>query len=324
MVGMTEEPYPSPRRLASILAPVRRLWFEMWRREDATVETLELTGPNAEQIKYWNQLAGPKWVELQPLLDAQIAALGTRTMDRAGIVPGARVLDVGCGCGHTTIELARRVGPSGSVTGVDISTPMLEEARAAASRADVRNVRFENVDAQTHPFAPDRFDVVFSRFGVMFFAHPEDAFRNLCRALRPGGRLAFVCWQSLQANQWMLVPLQAAAKHIALPPPPAPGAPGPFALADADRVRGILERAGFADLVFDTLNDTPTIGGAGGLDQAVEFLLQMGPLGRLLREADPGVVPRVAAAVREALAPFHTADGIRMGCAAWAVSGRRP
>jgi SAM-dependent methyltransferase len=287
------------------------------------MSNLTAAGPNAEQIEYWNETAGPKWVDFRDLIDDQIAPLGVRAMERAGIAPGDRVLDVGCGCGQSTLELGRRVGPQGSVLGVDISTVMLARARELARAAGLSHVRFENVDAQTERFPADSLDLVYSRFGVMFFSDPPAAFGNLRAGLRPDGRLAFVCWQGLSENPWMLVPVMAAAQHVALPPPPAPDAPGPFAFADAERVRGILTIAGFADVAFEGVNETLTIGGGRDLDEAVEFLLQMGPTGRLLRDADPGLRPRVAAAVREALLPYRTENGIRMASASWIVTARR-
>src|SRR6185503_11565956 len=206
-----------------------------WRRSpvsgrpDVTMTTLDTTGPNAEQIKYWNETAAPKWVEYQAVLDTQLEELGRLAMERARLVPGERVLDVGCGCGATTRALAARVGARGSAHGVDISAPMLARAAELTRAAGVGNVRFTNADAQTYAFEPGGADVLFSRFGVMFFTDPPAAFTNLRRALRPGGRVAFVCWQPLAENPWLLVPLSTAAQHIQLPPPPAPGAPGPFA-----------------------------------------------------------------------------------------------
>jgi len=278
---------------------------------------------NAEQTRYWNEAAGPKWVSFQKVIDAQIGPLGHRAMDRAGIAPGERVVDVGCGCGDTTITLGGRVGPQGLVVGIDISAPMLARAVEAARAAGVANVRFENADAQTHRFPPAAFDVVYSRFGVMFFVDPVAAFTNLRAALRPGGRLAFVCWQALAQNPWLFLPLKAAAQHLTLPPPPPPDAPGPFSFADPERVRGILSRAGYDRIVLEELRAALTVGGGGTVDQAVRFLTEgVGPVSSALREADPALRPAVAAAVRAAIAPFHTPEGVRMGSAAWIVTAR--
>jgi SAM-dependent methyltransferase len=243
-------------------------------------------------------------------------------MDRAALRAGEDVLDVGCGCGETTVELARRVAPGGTVLGVDVSAVMLERARQTARERGAA-ARFQLADAQTHAFAPASVDVVFSRFGVMFFVDPAAAFANLRRALRPQGRLAFVCWQSLADNPWMLVPLGAALQIVPPPPLPAPDAPGPFAFADPARVRGILERAGFRDVQLDAVQAELTVGGGAGLDETVDFLLQMGPTSALLRDStDPGLQPRLAAAVREALRPYQTPQGVRMGSASWIVSAR--
>jgi SAM-dependent methyltransferase len=280
-------------------------------------------GGNAEQVRYWNETAGPKWVAYQALLDAQLRPLGVRAMERGRIAAGERVLDVGCGCGDTTLELARRVSPGGEVVGVDPSALMLARARERAREVGLANATFVEGDAQTHALPAASFDAVFSRFGVMFFADPSAAFANLRRGLRPGGRLAFVCWQAFTENPWVLVPLMAAAQHLTLPPPPAPGAPGPFAFADRDRVGGILRAAGFADVGFDDVRETLTLAGGGGLDAAVALLLEgIGPTSAVLRDADPAVRERVAVAVREALAPFVDADGVRMPSAAWIVSAR--
>lgn len=284
--------------------------------------SLDATGPNAEQIRYWNETAGPKWVALQDLLDAQIGELGVAAIDAAGIAPAHDVIDIGCGCGQSTLEIARRVGPDGTVLGVDISAPMLERASEQAVREHLTQASFRNVDAQTHSFAPASVDHVFSRFGVMFFADPPAAFANLRNALRPSGNLTFLCWQPITENPWMLTPLLAAADHIPLPQPPAPGAPGPFAFANPDFVRGILERAGFAEIAFDALRRSVIVGGGGDVDQAVDFVLQMGPTGAALRDAGADTLPRVRDSVRAALEPFATEDGIRMDAAAWIVSAR--
>jgi len=288
----------------------------------STTGTIAADGPNAEQIRYWNEQAGPKWVALQDLLDLQLDELGRRAMDRAGIVQGETILDVGCGCGTTTLELAQRTGETGNVLGIDISAPMLELARRRAQDAGTRNARFELADAQTHQLSCASRDVAFSRFGVMFFADPVAAFGNVRRALKPGGRLAFVCWQSLAQNPWMSVPLAAVAQHVALPPPAGPDAPGPFAFADRERVSGILQDAGFTDVAFEALEEPLTVGGTPDLDQAVEFLLTMGPTQALLAQADEAVRAQVVQSVRAAMAPHHGPDGVRLPAAAWVVRAR--
>ena len=174
-------------------------------------------GPNAEQISYWNEQAGPVWVAEQQSLDAMLEPLGQTAMELAGIEPGNRVLDVGCGAGNTTLQLGERVGPSGSLLGVDLSAPMLERARERARSAGADHVSFQQADAQIEPLRD--FDRVFSRFGVMFFADPVAAFANLRRALGPGGRIAFICWRPLAENPWILEPMRILAELVELPAP---------------------------------------------------------------------------------------------------------
>lgn len=283
-------------------------------------EALEPTGPNAEQIRYWNEVAGPRWVSQNERLDHMIGALGTAAIERAAPAPGERVIDVGCGCGSTSLEIARRAGTAGSVLGVDISAPMLGVARERASAA---NVRFETADAQTHAFPAASFDLVFSRFGVMFFADPTAAFRNLRGALRPSGRIVFLCWQALARNPWMTVPLAALASVVPLPPPPPPDAPGPFSFGDPERVRGILSSAGFGEIAFEPLEQKVWIGGKGAsLDESAQFALQLGPAGAAFRDAAPEQRDRVAKVVRDALAAHATPDGVPMDAVAWVVRAR--
>ncbi len=282
--------------------------------------TLAPAGPNAEQIEYWNQQSGPKWVALESLLDQQIGPLGLAAIERANVAARERVLDIGCGCGQSSLQLGERVVPGGSVLGIDVSTTMLERARARAIELGLDHVRFENADAQTFAFAPGSFDLAFSRFGVMFFADPVAAFANLRTALAPGGRLGFLCWQEIRRNPWILVPLMAAAQHIPLPEPPAPGTPGPFSLADTARLHEILERAGWADVVCAPLEGELTLGGHIDLERAVDFALRIGPVGAALREAGEAALPAITASVREVLKPYATPEGVRLGYAAWIVS----
>ncbi len=282
---------------------------------------MESSGPNAEQIEYWNQKAAPTWVNQNEKLDAMLAPFGLAVMDRARPAAGERVLDVGCGVGQTSLQLAKRVAANGSVLGVDISTPMLARASERARAGKLANVRFENADAQTFPFTPNSVDLIFSRFGVMFFIDPQAAFANLARALRPGGRLAFVCWQALAQNPWMREPVGALAKHVTLPPPAPPDAPGPFAFADAARVRGILERAGFHGVTHEPLTGEILLGKT--VDEAITFSSELGPAARVLLEATPAERDAAIAAIREMLGKILTAKGIHLGYAAWIVTAER-
>jgi SAM-dependent methyltransferase len=277
-------------------------------------------------IRYWNESAGPAWVEMQERLDVQVGPLGAKALERAGVAAGERVLDVGCGCGGTTLDIARAVGDRGGVTAVDVSAPMLDRARERAAAAGLgERIDWRCEDAQVARFAESGFDCLYSRFGVMFFSDPPAAFANLRRALRPGGRLAFVCWQARERNPWMTVPALAAMQHVAFPPPPPPDAPGPFAFADPVRVRGILEAAGFDAIEHEPLERPMQLGG-GGIDEALELFLAVGPVGQALREAQAGPAQRarVLEAVRAAFEAFRTPRGVEAPAAAWIVRARRP
>ena len=277
---------------------------------------------NQEQIRYWNDESGPKWVRLQQRLDAQIEPLGLATMQHAGIRTGEQVLDVGCGCGQTSLELAQRVGPQGAVVGLDISQPMLARAQERQKELKLVNLEFIHADAQIYAFERDRFDLIFSRFGVMFFDDPAAAFCNLRTALRPTGRLCFICWQELAKNDWARVPLMAALQHVPPPPPLPPHAPGPFAFADPDRVRHILTHAGFTDISLETYETALSLGGAATVDEATDFSLEIGPVGTLLRTADAETRARVASSIRKAFGPYAGPNGVRLSGTMWIVFAR--
>ena len=279
---------------------------------------------NAEQIEYWNERGGPQWVKLQERLDAQIGPLGLVALEQAAAQPGESVLDIGCGCGHTALALAEQVGPRGSVRGIDVSRPMLGRARERQQEQQLQNLSFLHADAQTHQFEPASVDLIFSRFGVMFFEDASQAFGNLRTALRPGGRLCFLCWQELQKNDWVRVPLQAAAQHVPLPPRPEPGTPGPFSLADPDRVRSILDSAGFRNVRSQPHETNISVGGATGVDGAVAFLLAIGPVASLLRESNTETRSRVAEAIHTALLPYADGNSVYLSSATWVVQADAP
>jgi SAM-dependent methyltransferase len=243
-------------------------------------------------------------------------------MQRADIKPGEQVLDVGCGCGQTSLELARRVGPHGTVVGLDISQPMLTRAQERQKELAIANLEFIRADAQTYVFERERFDLIFSRFGVMFFDDPIAAFRNLRTALRADGRLCFLCWQELAKNDWARVPLMAAMQHIPPPPPPPLHAPGPFAFADLDRVRHILTSTGFTDVILDTHQTALSLGGATSVEEATAFSLEIGPVATLLRTAEGAAQERVAHSIRDALLPYAGKDGVQLTGTMWIVSAR--
>jgi len=198
---------------------------------------------------------------------------------------------------------------------VDVSAPMLEAARARPSR----NVTFLEADAQTHPFAPASFDGAFSRFGVMFFSDPVAAFANVARALRPGGRIAFVCWRRADEQEWVRLPVRAASEHVRLDLMPDDG-PGPFSLGDRERLEGVLARAGYVEIDTRPVDRGVLLGGRGGLDTAMGFILTS-RLGRQLREAGAG--DEALTAVRRALEPFSTDLGVEIGAAVWVASALR-
>ncbi len=282
-----------------------------------------MADPNAEQRAYWNEQAGATWVAMQERMDAQIGAHGARALALLAARPGESIVDIGCGCGDTLLAIARSVGPAGRVLGVDISAPMLGRARERVASAGLTNVSLELADGQTHRFAPGAFDALFSRFGVMFFEAPELAFANLGKALRAGGRLAFVCWQPAAANPWVALPMAGMANVAPLPPPPPPGAPGPFAFGDPERVQRILGAAGFRDV---SVRGEQLPMAVGGLDEAAAFLTEIGPASRALREAGGGeaLTAKARSAIREALAP-HARDGrVELGSAIWCVTARWP
>ncbi|WP_428487787.1 class I SAM-dependent methyltransferase [Rhodopila sp.] len=277
---------------------------------------------NAAQIAYWNDRAAVTWTAFQTHLDAVFAPLTAIAVKAAAPAPNEHVIDIGCGCGATVLELARRVGPSGDVLGVDVSEPMAARARERIASENLANAHVLVSDAATHDFPPGGADLLFSRFGVMFFTDPTAAFANLRRAMRPGGRLLFACWRPLADNAWFSLPLDAALALLPPQPPFDPHAPGPYAFADAERVRGILTTAGWRD-PDAVRHDVPMrLSGPGERDKATEFATRVGPLARLLAEADPDLRAAACQAVATALSPHDGVDGITLQGSIWLVSAR--
>jgi SAM-dependent methyltransferase len=279
---------------------------------------------NTAQAEHWNTGDGvAHWITNQARYDRMHAPFTALILDAAALRPGFSVLDVGCGCGGTTLAAARLIAP-GQATGLDLSGPMLARARADAEAAGLANAVFQQGDAQVHRLEPAGFDTVISRFGVMFFADPVAAFANIRSATRPGGRLVFVCWQPLAANQWLLVPGAALAEHVP-PPDPEPGdGPGMFAFADPDRLRPILATAGWQHIEITSQHASILVGGGGSVDDAVQFL-RTATMGRtMLAGADAATVDRAIASLRAALTPYADADGVHLDAAVWLVQAAAP
>jgi SAM-dependent methyltransferase len=281
-----------------------------------------MTIANKEQAEHWNNSDDVgHWVTEQARYDAMLAPFADVLLEGAQLTTIDRVLDVGCGCGATTLAAAR-VSTDGNAHGVDLSGPMLERARADADSAGIHNASFQQADVQVHRFDQDTFDVVISRFGIMFFNEPGAAFRNIRGATRSGGRLSFVCWRPMIDNQWMIVPGAALMEHVPAPDPGPSGAPGMFAFAEPDYPRHVLGSAGWRDITVAARDTSMLVGGRGTLEDAVEFL-RTGSMGRtMLKDIDVATEKRAIESVRAALAPFVDADGVRLGAAVWLVTAQ--
>lgn len=270
-------------------------------------------------VTFWNEEGGDQWVREMDHYDTMLAPCGRRVLDAAMLAPGERVLDVGCGTGAMILDAARALEPAGRAVGIDLSAPMLEAARRRAKEAGL-DVEFLQADAQTTTFS-ELFNAVISRFGVMFFDDPSAAFANIDRALRPGGRVAFACWQEMLSNEWVRVPALTAVEYVGVPDLPPPGAPGPFSLADPDLVRELLTGAGLTDLEIDAASDPLNLGSS--VDEVVA-ILETDTLGRrLFAEKDPVAVRQALEAIRVALEPYASADGVVLGGAYWVVTAAK-
>ncbi len=286
---------------------------------------------NADQAEYWNGDVGQRWARNQDRLDRAFQPLTAALMERAAPRPGERAADIGCGCGDLSLMLADRLGAEGRVLAVDVSRPMLEQARArqeALAGAGGAPIRWEEADAAVWPFPEGGFDLLISRFGVMFFADPLAAFRNMRRALRPGGRLAMLCWRPMPDNAWVAVPRAALLQVVPAPEPMAPHAPGPFAFADAARVGAILAQAGFVGVASVGVDAALALTTQGGPDAAVEdaarFVVECGPASALLRDADDATRERGVAAVRAALRDRAGAGRALLDAACWLFTAETP
>jgi SAM-dependent methyltransferase len=276
---------------------------------------------NQEQYARWNGGDGECWSREQNRLDRILAPILEPLLEFAAPAARSAVIDIGCGCGATTLELARRVGPEGRVIAIDISEPMLARARERLS--GYANTTFRQGDAAKLPLDDLHADLAVSRFGVMFFGNPVAAFANLRTGLAPGGRLRFACWRAIQENPWLQIPLHAVYEHAPRLPKPRPEEPGPFSFADPERVTRILTAAGFSAPSFTPLGVPMDLAAGGALEDAVRHSLETGPARRAL-DGQPDEIRSLAMdSIRRALAPFASSQGVKLPCAAWLVAASR-
>jgi SAM-dependent methyltransferase len=275
---------------------------------------------NEEMVRLWNSPASRSWVDTPERYDAMLGDLGQRVLEAADLRPGERVLDVGCGSGQLTLQAAQQVGPQGAVTGVDVSAALVELGRVRATQAGAVNVTFLEADAQVQVLQGEAFEVLLSRFGVMFFADPVAAFTRLRGAMSPQGRLAFVAWQSPLLNAWATTPIAVFAPILGPPDLPAPGAPGPFAFADPERIHEVLGAAGWKGVGVQPLETSVLVGGPGTVEHAVDFYCTDTFGSRLLAGGTPEQRESAVTALRDTLVPLMGEQGLRLGAAVWVVT----
>ena len=277
---------------------------------------------NADQIAYWNGPAGRRWVRRQQEQDALLAPVAEALLERAAPRAGEFALDIGCGWGGTAIALARRVAPGGRVLGVDVSELMLARARELAPPG--LPIEFGLGDATVYPFEPGKADLLFSRFGVMFFADPARSFANMRKGLRSGARVAFACWREPRENPWLMLPLQEAYRHVPRLPEVGPEEPGAFSFAAEFRVREILARAGFAGVRLEPVGLTLDIAIGGGLEAAVATAVGIGPTSRALEGQPQALQAAAIRSIRAALEGYLAGSRVPLAGAIWIVTAVNP
>jgi ubiquinone/menaquinone biosynthesis C-methylase UbiE len=273
-----------------------------------------------DQIEYWNTEGGRAWTERQHSWDTAMKPFSDATLIRAAVEPGESVIDIGCGCGATSLQLAELVGPKGRVLGIDVSKPMLDRAKQRGAGNPV--LSFVEADATTYSFPGGSADLLFSRHGVMFFPEPERAFTNLRSALKPTGRVAFSCFRSPKENALITTILAAVQEFVPPLPKMNPEDPGPFAFADPERVKRILGAAGFKSITLEPVDVQSDIANGKGMEEALLNAMEIGPASRALRGASAETSAKAEAALRAAFTPLQRDGKILLGAGLWIVTAK--
>ena len=275
---------------------------------------------NKNQRDFWSGKGGDIWVERQNAMDTMLSPLGEAALNKLNLNEGENVLDIGCGCGHTTLNIAKRISPDGQVTGLDISEPMLKRAKESANEMSISNASFNCVDVQTDDIGEEVYSAAFSRFGVMFFEDPIAAFRNINKSLITGASLSFVCWQSPALNPWQSLFIEAVKKYVDLPSPP-PRSPSPFAFMESEYVSSILEESNFQNIMIEGHEAEVNMFSERSLSDSVKDYISINPVvSGMLKDSTEQEKTEIINSAIEAFSPYYSAKGLMFPSATWLVT----
>lgn len=278
---------------------------------------------NKGQKSFWSGKGGDIWVERQNAMDTMLSPLGHAAMNKLNLQDGEDVLDIGCGCGHTTLDIANKVLPTGKVTGLDISAPMLKRAEETATKKSLSNVKFKCVDVQIDDIGEGLYSSAFSRFGVMFFEDPVAAFNNINKSLRLGACLSFVCWQSASVNPWQSLFIGEIKKFLDLPSPP-PRSPGPFAFMEPDYINQILLGSNFQDIKIESHEQEVNMFSGRSLNEAIKDYISINPVvTEMLKDSPKELKNKIIRSAEKVFSPYFSEKGLIFPSATWLVSAKK-
>ena len=277
---------------------------------------------NLKQKEFWSGAGGDVWVNKQKEMDIMLNPLGQRAIDKLALTPDKIILDIGCGCGATSLEIAKQI-PQGKIIGLDISVPMLDQASKLASEMSLMNTEFQVKDVQVEELKSEYFDIAFSRFGVMFFEDPFEAFKNIYNSLKQDGQLSFVCWQNASLNPWQSLSMQVIKQFLDLPAPP-PQSPGPFAFEDKEYIKEILEVSGFQEIVITDNQEDIVMFSGKSIREASEDYLTINPVvTEMLKNSGDELREEILEALITKFSDFHKNEGLLFPSATWIVTAKK-